>query len=174
MRSLFAHSSPYPDIFATMSKGEQVVDEKPQFSSAESSDDTHRKGKEEQVSPQEDMNEMMIHPEVKRPEVFQASESLHSKITKTESSHRREPVKSATSAISGQGSNSPVFNEQDIVDQVMGLLAAGLGPLAVAMTFVIYCLAVHEDEQERVCREINDIILNTVSIENTRSGIDLT
>ncbi|GFO05442.1 cytochrome p450, partial [Plakobranchus ocellatus] len=54
-------------------------------------------------------------------------------------------------------SKLPSFNslsEQDIADQVMGLLAAGLGPFAVTLTFIIYCMAVNEGEQEKVVEEI--------------------
>ncbi|RUS73897.1 hypothetical protein EGW08_018348 [Elysia chlorotica] len=184
MRSLCAHSFPPPNL-PTISRERNTTSsregesrdslnmEKMQPPSAVNSNAMHTqthsysKRKEEPLSslPSQEkiVNEVNIYPEKKTENYSQSSNRLRSENTNSSSSEGNVPA-GRTAPKPEQDNKGLVLNQQDIVDQVMGLLAAGLGPLAVAMTFVIHCLAVHGEEQERVYREIDNIALNTDTI----------
>ncbi|GFR61138.1 cytochrome p450 [Elysia marginata] len=100
------------------------------------------------------MRSLVAHSEI-TPEVsVSTSHTDSTSLPDKQSSHPPNPALIYTDQEKTEGVR---LSEQDIVDQVMGLLNAGLGPLAVAMTFVLYCLATERQEQERVVEEIETI-----------------
>lgn len=68
--------------------------------------------------------------------------------------------------------NSKLFNDEDLIDQLMTFLAAGHETTASAMTWAVYLLAKHSDVQERLRAEIRER-LPSISSGSSVSSADI-
>lgn len=68
--------------------------------------------------------------------------------------------------------NSKLFNDEDLIDQLMTFLAAGHETTASAMTWAVYLLAKHPDVQERLRAEIRER-LPPISSSSSVSSADI-